>query len=103
MLSPLGVTPALLAASWMVSTGMRKLKPWTTCSPWTEVNVAAPMTWPRSSKTGPPLLPWMMAASVWSTRCPPMSCLKPEIRPVVIEGSYCVARLSSSWETTTPG
>jgi len=23
--------------------------------------------------------------------------------PVVIEGSYCVARLSSSWEATTPG
>src|SRR5437867_10752128 len=44
MLSPLGVTPALRAASWMVSTGMRKLKPWTTCSPWSEVNVAAPMT-----------------------------------------------------------
>ena len=53
MLSPLGTTPAWRAASWMVSTGMRKLKPWTTCSPWSEVKVAAPMTWPRSSKTGP--------------------------------------------------
>ena len=32
-----------------------------------------------------------------------MSSLKPETRPVVIEGSYCVARLRSSWEATTPG
>ena len=103
MLSPLGVTPAWRAASRMVSTGIRKLNPWTICSPCSEVNVAAPMTCPRSSKTGPPLLPWMMAASVWITRWPPMSSLKPETRPVVIEGSYWVARLSSSCEVTTPG
>jgi hypothetical protein len=24
-----------------------------------------PMTWPRRLKSGPPELPWLMAASVW--------------------------------------
>jgi hypothetical protein len=47
---------------------MAKLNPCTTWSPWSEVKVAAPITYPRSSNTGPPLLPWMIAASVWITR-----------------------------------
>src|SRR5271154_5798990 len=56
-----GVAPASRTNSIAVLIGTNQLNPWVVSAP----AVAIPMTWPCWLKTGPPLLPWVIAASDW--------------------------------------
>ena len=62
---PLSISSA--ATSRTVLIGIAKPMP--TFPPEGEkIAVFTPITWPRPFRSGPPELPWLMAASVWMTR-----------------------------------
>ncbi len=100
-----GCAPALPMYSRATETGTAKLKPWISLPVLgsTEPKVAMPMTRPLASKTGPPLLPCVMGASIWITDQPPGMVFLALTVPLVMVGSIWLSSERIGWKVAAPG